>query len=97
MDNLKPGTHVRITQQFPRLSGTMVTTVQGVVTRIGQEKTGSWFAHTKDNKVWIDRLELRKKDGELVVLNLDRFSAVEILEEAPQDPSAKTTGSPTPY
>lgn len=83
MENLAPGSTVRITQQFPRLSGTMVTTVEGVVTRVGQEKSGSWFAHTRDNKVWIDRVELRKKDGELVVLNLDRYSAVEVLKEAP--------------
>ncbi|MCW5755745.1 MAG: hypothetical protein KIT54_00755 [Phycisphaeraceae bacterium] len=88
MENLKPGSTVRITQQFPRLSGTMVTTVEGVVTRVGQEKSGSWFAHTRDNKVWIDRVELRKKDGELVVLNLDRYSAVEVLQEAP----AESTG-----
>ncbi|MEQ9096271.1 MAG: hypothetical protein RIE32_08420 [Phycisphaerales bacterium] len=88
MENLTPGAKVRITQQFPRMSGTMVSTIEGVVVRVGQEKSGSWFAHTRDNKVWIDRVELRKKDGELVVLNLDRFSAVEILEE----PKAETTG-----
>lgn len=88
MENLTPGATVRITQQFPRMSGTMVSTVEGVVTRVGQEKSGSWFAHTRDNKVWIDRVELRKKDGELVVLNLDRYSAVEVLKEAP----AESTG-----
>jgi len=90
MDHLTPGATVRITQQFPRQSGTMVTTVEGVVTRVGQEKSGSWFAHTRDNKVWIDRVELRKKDGELVVLNLDRYSAVELLE-AP-NPEVEATG-----
>ncbi|MEO1008706.1 MAG: hypothetical protein AAFX79_09070 [Planctomycetota bacterium] len=81
MIDLKPGSRVRITQQFPRLSGTMVSTVEGVVARVGQEKSGSWFAHTKDKKVWIDRVELRKDDGELVVVNLDRHSAVEVLDE----------------
>lgn len=91
-DTLKPGSTVRITQQVPRQSGTMVTTVEGVVTRVGQEKTGSWFAHTKDNKVWVDRVELRKKDGELVVLNLDRYSAIEVLKPAPAD--ATDPGSP---
>ncbi|MEQ8844297.1 MAG: hypothetical protein RIB58_05525 [Phycisphaerales bacterium] len=84
MESLTPGSTVRITQQFPRQSGTMVMTVEGVVTRVGQEKSGSWFAHTRDNKVWIDRVELRKKDGELVVLNLDRYSAVEVLKPAEQ-------------
>ena len=90
MDQLTPGTTVRITQQFPRQSGTMVTTVEGVVTRVGQKKSGSWFAHTKDNKVWIDGVELRKKDGEMVVLNLDRYSAVEVLK--PAEPQAEPAG-----
>ncbi|MEO1278676.1 MAG: hypothetical protein AAFV77_06960 [Planctomycetota bacterium] len=88
MENLTPGSTVRVTQQFPRQSGTMVTTIEGVVVRVGQEKSGSWFAHTRDNKVWIDRVELRKKDGELVVVNLDRYSAIEVL----QQPGAEATG-----
>lgn len=88
MEQLPVGARVRITQQFPRLSGTMVSSVEGVVTRVGQEKSGSWFAHGRDNKVWIDRVELRKDDGELVVLNLDRFSSVEVLE----DPKAEASG-----
>ena len=89
MDHLTPGATVRITQQFPRQSGTMVTTIEGIVIRVGQEKSGSWFAHTRDNKVWIDRVELRKKDGELVVVNLDRYSAVEVLQPPPE---AEATG-----
>ncbi len=88
MENPTPGSTVRVTQQFPRQSGTMVTTIEGVVVRVGQEKSGSWFAHTRDNKVWIDRVELRKKDGELVVVNLDRYSAIEVL----QQPEAEATG-----
>lgn len=72
------GTRVRVTQQVPRLTGVMTTTVEGTVLRFGQQKTGSWFAHAKDDKLWLDRLELRKDDGELVVLNLDQYSRVEI-------------------
>jgi hypothetical protein len=40
-------------------------------------RTGSWFAHGKDDKVWLDRLELRRDDGELVTLNLDQWSMIE--------------------
>ena len=72
-----PGTKVRVTQQVPRLTGVMTTTVEGTVVRYGQQKTGSWFAHAQDDKLWLDRLELRKADGELVVLNLDQYSRVE--------------------
>ena len=72
-----PGTRVRVTQQVPRLTGVMVTTVEGTVVRYGQQKTGSWFAHAQDDKLWLDRLELKKVDAELVVLNLDQYSRVE--------------------
>ncbi len=76
-----PGTRVRVTQQLPRQSGTTTATVEGVVLKFEQQKTGSWFAHSRDNKLWLDRLELRKDDGELVALNLDQYSNVEVLED----------------
>ncbi len=71
------GDRVRVVQQIPRRSGTMTTSTEGVVLRAGQQKTGSWFAHAKDKKLWLDRLELRLDDGEIVVVNLDQFSRVE--------------------
>jgi hypothetical protein len=74
-----PGQRVRITQQVPRLSGDMASTVEGVVVKSGQGKTGSWFAHSKDHKLWLDRVELRKDDGELVVVNLDQYSRIEVV------------------
>jgi hypothetical protein len=74
-----PGQRVKVTQQVPRLTGVMVTTVDGTVVRYEQVKTGSWYAHSKDHKLWVDRLVLRKDDGEIVVLNLDQYSAVEVL------------------
>lgn len=74
-----PGARVRVTQQNPRLTGDLVSSVEGTILRFGQQKTGSWFAHAKDGKLWLDRLELRKDDGELVVINLDQYSHVEEL------------------
>ena len=79
LTSLEPGQRVRITQQVPRQSGTMTSEVEGVVTRFGQQKTGSWFAHSKDHKLWLDRVEVKKDDGELVVCNLDQYSQVEVL------------------
>jgi len=79
--NAQPGQRVRVTQQIPRQSGAMISAVEGVVVRAGQQKTGSWFAHARDHKLWIDRLELRKDDGEIVVVNLDRYSHVEIVAD----------------
>ena len=77
---LKAGMRIRVTQQIPRLSGAMVSQpADGVVVRFGQQKTGSWFAHSEDDKLWLDRVEIRKDDGELVVMNLDQFSRVELI------------------
>lgn len=80
----KPGQRVRVTQQTPRLSGSQSISVEGVVVQAGQQKTGSWFAHSKDNKLWLDRLEIRKDDGELVVVNLDQYSRVEVISPEPR-------------
>jgi len=77
-----PGTRVKITHQFPRQSGTLTTQVEGEVVSFGQSKTGSWFAHSKDKKLWLDRVELKKDDGELVVVNLDQYTSVEPAEPA---------------
>lgn len=76
------GQRVRVTQQIPRAKDTLTIAVEGEVIEMGQQKTGSWFAHSKDDRLWLDRLRLRKQDGELVVCNLDQYSRVELLEEA---------------
>jgi hypothetical protein len=73
---------VRVTQQVPRQTtggGPLSIQVEGTVVRFEQQKTGSWFAHAKDDKLWLDRLELRRDDGEQVVMNLDQYSRVEVL------------------
>ena len=72
-----PGTRVRVTQQLPLRDGTWTNSVEGVITRFQQAKTGSWYAHAKDDQLWLDRLELRLDDGELVILNLDQYSVLE--------------------
>ncbi len=72
-----PGTRVRVTQQLPRRDGSWTNSVEGVITRFQQAKTGSWFAHTRDDQLWLDRLELRLDDGELVILNLDQYTVIE--------------------
>ncbi len=79
----QPGQRVRVTQQVPRLErpggGTMNTAVEGTVVTFEQQKTGSWYAHSQDHKLWLDRLVLRKDDGEIVYVNLDHYSSIEVL------------------
>lgn len=77
----KVGARVRVTQQIPFAKKALVTTIEGVIQRFGQQKTGSWFAHAKDDKLWLDRLELRKDDGEIVYVNLDQYSVVETIRD----------------
>jgi hypothetical protein len=83
MTTYSPGQRVRVTQQVPRLErpggGALVSTVEGTVVSAEQGKTGSWFAHAKDHKLWLDRLVLRKDDGEVVYLNMDQYSHVDLL------------------
>ncbi|HVT80143.1 MAG TPA: hypothetical protein VHM90_05755 [Phycisphaerae bacterium] len=75
-----PGTVVQITQQIPRRIDTYTTTVTGTVVRQERQNSGSWYARNKRNKVWLDRLVIRKQDGEITILNLDEYTVVEVLE-----------------
>lgn len=54
-------------------------TVEGVIQEVEVGKTGSWYAHAKDNKLWLRRIQLRKDDGELSTLNVDQWTEVERL------------------
>jgi hypothetical protein len=80
---LQPGAQVAVTQQIAMRDRTWTNTVRGTVVSYQQRMTGSWFAHAKDDKLWLDRLTLRKEDGELITLNLDEFSRVEVQSQAP--------------
>ena len=68
---------MRVTQQLAQRDRTWTNTVEGVITRYQQAKTGSWFAHAKDDQLWLDRLELLLDDGEIAILNLDQYSVIE--------------------
>lgn len=76
---------VAVTQQMPQKDAVWTDTIQGVVLGSKQAKTGSWFAHAKDDQLWLDRLELQRDDGEIVTLNLDQYSVVEVLHDPNAD------------
>lgn len=77
VDQFVPGQKVVVTQQIAQRDQVWTIQVKGVVQRFEQAKTGSWFAHAKDDKLWLDRLVLKKDDGEIVVCNLDQYTRVE--------------------
>lgn len=76
---LRPGARVKVTQQIAARDYSLQTVVQGIVVEFSQQETGSWFAHSKDDRLWLDRLVLRKDDGEITTLNLDDYSRVEVV------------------
>ena len=86
LSRIRKGARVRVTQQVQHRRWTEVT--EGVVRASEQRKTGSWFAHSKDDRLWLDRLEIEKDDGEIVVCNLDQYSRVELLAEVAAETDA---------
>ena len=77
----RPGTRVRVIQQMPLRNDTWVNAVEGTIRSFEQATTGSWFAHAKDDQLWLDRLEIEQDDGEIVTLVLDQYSVIEGLDE----------------
>ena len=87
---LVPGARVKITQQIPARHYAWSADVRGTVVEFGQRQTGSWFAHSKNDKLWLDRLVLRKADGEMTTLILDDYSRIEIEPATPASGAATT-------
>ena len=79
-DEFLVGKRVRITQCVDRREGVWSGDVIGTIVSLALQKTGSWHAHGKDAKLWLRRILLRKDDGELTTLTLDRSTRVEELD-----------------
>ena len=96
-ERYRPGQHVVVTQQIPHGDGVWTTRVTGTVESYERRKTGSWYAHAKDHRLWLDRLTVRKDDGEIVVCNLDAYTRVEVLEDSgPPAPQPQDEGESEP-
>ena len=79
---LIPGARVSVLQQFGHRDPAKAWSnrVTGTVLEYMQKPTGSWFAHSKNDKLWLDRLKIRRDDGELMTLNLDEYSHIEVVQ-----------------
>lgn len=75
---LIPGVRVHVTQQIAMRERAWTNDVRGTLVSYEQKQTGSWYAHAKDDKLWLDRLTIKKDDGEITTLILDEYSRVEI-------------------
>jgi hypothetical protein len=80
---LTKGARVRVTQQIAARDYTWTSDIRGTIVDYSQKQTGSWYAHSKNDKLWLDRLTLRKDDGELITLNLDDYTHIELEPAAP--------------
>ena len=83
IDEFETGQRVRVTRQLPQRNEVWATGVTGTVECYEQRTAGSWLAHAKNNRLWLDRLVLRKDDGEIVICILDNYTRVEILQPPP--------------
>ena len=73
---------MKVTQQIAARHYSWNTTILGTyIVSFEQQQTGSWYAHSKADKLWLDRLTLRKADGELTTLNLDEFTHIDVVDE----------------
>jgi hypothetical protein len=75
---LVPGAKVKVIQQIAARDYSWSSETAGSVVSFEQKQTGSWYAHSKNDKLWLDRLTIRKPDGELTTLSLDDFTRITI-------------------
>jgi|GEM_PF-351141 len=74
------GTPVRVLQTTRRRDASYEAESVGVVQAWETLATGSWFAHGKNDKLWLTRLRLRKADGEITLLVIDDATSIAKLE-----------------
>lgn len=80
---MRPGARVRVIQQIAARHYAWGTAHIGTVMKYEQKQTGSWYAHSRGEKLWLDRLMIRKDDGEIFTFNLDEYTHLDILADAP--------------
>ncbi|MEE9296948.1 MAG: hypothetical protein V3W34_18545 [Phycisphaerae bacterium] len=78
--DVRPGMKIRVTQRIERRRGPWDTQTVGTILSAEPKATGSWFAHGKNGKYWLVRLELQKDDGEITTLTLDRNTRIMVLD-----------------
>lgn len=78
-EECEPGQRVRVLQTIDRREADWQNAVEGVVEQVDRQKTGSWYAHSKDGKFWLQRVLIRKDDGERSLLNIDEYTQIELV------------------
>ena len=74
------GTPVCVKQTIEHRDKPVQIEVVGIVQGWEDMPTGSWFAHGKDDRLWLRRLRLRKHDGEETLLIIDDSTVIARIE-----------------
>lgn len=88
---LPKGTPIRVVQSIQTGTSTWETAITGIVESWIHEETGAWYAHGQFGKMWLPRVCIRKLDGELTVLTVDRMTEI-----APLAPATWVYKPPSP-
>ena len=97
---LRPGARIRVIQQIAARHYSWGTAHIGTILKYEQKQTGSWFAHSRGEKLWLDRLTIRKDDGEIFSFILDEYTHIDVIDDAPAGPAGevdeevRTTSAP---
>ncbi|MBI4716799.1 MAG: hypothetical protein HY763_03265 [Planctomycetes bacterium] len=75
-----PGTPVRVQQTIHRMGKPLLVECVGVVEAWEALPTGSWYAHGRNDRLWLNRLRLRKADGERTLLVVDDATSIARIE-----------------
>lgn len=77
--DLVKGDRIRVLQRIVGRDVAWQCRAEGVVESCRPEPTGSWFAHGKNDRLWLLRIRLRKDDGEITTLVVDEHTRIEKL------------------
>ena len=78
--SIAPSKRIRVTQTITGRDRTWETQTEGVVVSASPRPTGSWFAHGKNDKLWLNRVRIQRDDGELVDLIINGNTKIEFLD-----------------
>ena len=76
------GTPVCVNTKTWRRDRATETQTFGTIEAWEELPTGSWYAHGRNDRLWLRRLKLRKVDGEISLLVVDDATSIAKLEQA---------------
>ena len=83
-EHLPKGTRVRVLQDINQADPSWQAVTVGVIEAQEEESTGAWYAHGRNGKLGLERLTLRKPDGEVSVLTIDDQTLIQSIETEEQ-------------